>query len=263
MNSPKNTTLRYLRHIDLPQLGFEGQEKIMAGCTALVGMGGLGAPAALYLAGAGVGRLILIDHDHVEESNLQRQIIYTMADVGKPKAEAAREKLLQLNPNIRVDAHVTKLDATNATTLLHGADCILDCSDNFETRHLLNDYCVSNHKTLVTAAVQGFAGMWGTFAPHKGAAHACARCLFSEAPPEGMVPTCPEAGVFGPIVGLMGVAQAGEALKELAGLNAENGSFICRFDSLSLKNERLGVPVDPACKSCGTRGMAPLQSAAS
>lgn len=266
MPSSRNTTLRYLRHIDLPAIGFAGQEKIMAGRLALVGMGGLGAPAALYLAGAGVGHLTLIDHDAVEESNLQRQVLYTMADIGKPKAQCARAHLLELNPNLDITAEVVRLDEKNAGQLLHDADCVLDCSDNFATRFLLNDTCMAIRKPLITASVQGFAGQVAAFAPHKNHRQACARCLFPETPPEGMVPTCPEAGVFGPVVGIMGVMQAALALKELAGLETGQEALLTRFDLLTMRSEQLKVPKDPECSACGTglqQERKKLQSAAS
>ncbi len=240
-----NDTLRYLRHIDLPELGFDGHEKIAAGHVAIVGMGGLGAAAGLYLAGAGVGHITIIDCDSVDETNLQRQVIYTESDVGQPKVEAAAKKLSALNSKIKITAHNMRLDEKNARALLGNASVVLDCTDNFTARFALNDFCYTHNKALVSASVQGFAGQLATFR----APHACYRCVFPTEPPEGVVPTCPEAGVFGPVVGVMGVMQAGEALKALAGLgNAETSLW--RVDCLTLNSEKLAVSRDPACPLC-------------
>lgn len=249
--SKGNRFYRYLRHLDLPQLGFAGQDRIAAGCVALVGLGGLGAAAAPYLAGAGVGRLILIDDDKIEETNLQRQVIYTMADLGQPKAVCAARHVTALNPQVAVTAHVVRLDAGNADSLLNGADVVLDGSDNFATRYLLNDVCVALKRPLVSASVQGFAGQIGVFHPARGADAPCYRCLFPETPPDGMVPTCPEAGVFGPVVGLMGAWQASEALKELAGLNEKFPPFFITTDLLTLKTTHLQPVRNPHCPTCG------------
>lgn len=247
--SPKLNPIRYLRHIDLPQLGFAGQEKICAGHVAVVGMGGLGAAAGLYLAGAGVGHLTLIDNDQVSESNLQRQILYTEKDVGELKTLAAEKRLRALNGAVDISGHALRLEKENAQGLLAEADIVLDCSDNFATRYLLNDLCLELKKPLISASVQGFAGQLATFKPHLGAPHACYRCLFPETPPKGMVPTCPEAGVFGPIVGILGVMQASEALKELAGLGAAETLFFS-FDSRSLQAKTMQVTKNPDCPSC-------------
>jgi len=212
----------------------------------LVGMGGLGAAAALYLAGAGVGQLSLIDADEVEASNLHRQVIFDEASIGTAKVLAARQKLLALNPHIHVTAHPTRLNASNAATLLTDAAMVLDCSDNFATRFLLNDWCVAARKPLISASVQGFAGQLATFQPGR----ACYRCLFPQTPIKGMVPTCPEAGVFGPIVGMMGVLQASEALKLLAGLHPDHDTVFLTVDALTLNTTRLTLPRNPACPAC-------------
>jgi adenylyltransferase/sulfurtransferase len=247
----KSSAYRYLRHIDLPQIGFAGQEKISAASVALVGLGGLGAAASLYLAGAGVGTLILIDDDRVDENNLQRQILYCMEDVGAPKAPVAAKRLASLNPQIKIISHQARLDEANAEALLKDASIVLDCSDNFATRFLLNAYCVRHEKTLISASVQGFAGQLGVYKPHAGKALACYQCLFPQTPPEGMVPTCPETGVFGPVVGMMGVMQAGEALKELTGLGEEKTTYFLTFDCGTLVSSRLAVARNPHCPCCG------------
>lgn len=241
---------RYLRHLDLPQLGFAGQEKIAKAHITLVGMGGLGAASSLYLAGAGVGTLSLIDFDAVDENNLQRQILYKMKDVGNHKTHAAYAHLTALNPSITIVAHKEKLDAANAEELLHGTDIILDGSDNFATRYLLNSLSIRLGKTLISASVQGFAGQIGVFKPQAG--HACYQCLFPQTPPKGMVPTCPEAGVFGPLVGVMGTLQAGEALKEVAGLNRDEATRFFSLDLLTLKTTLHNVERNPHCPACGS-----------
>lgn len=245
----KLNPLRYLRHIDLPRLGFDGQEKICAGTVAIVGMGGLGAAAALYLAGAGVKKLVLIDDDKIEESNLQRQVLYTEDDIGTFKVVAAQIRLSALNHHVAIETHPTRLNDANAQQLLNFVDIILDCTDNFATRYMLNDVSIAQKKTLVSASVQGFSGQIATFKSYLGNGHACYRCLFPETPPKGMVPSCPEAGVFGPIVGILGVMQASEALKELAGLGtAQTKLFI--FDSLTMQSQCVAVEKNPICTSC-------------
>lgn len=245
----KLNSIRYLRHIDLPGLGFDGQEKICAGSVALVGLGGLGAAAALYLAGAGVKQLILIDDDKIEESNLQRQVIYTEADIGTLKVDAAKKRLHALNSTIDIQTHVTRVDETNAEKLLAPADVILDCTDNFKTRFLLNDICIVLKKPIVSASVQGFSGQLATFKPYLGDAHACYRCLFPETPPKGMVPSCPEAGVFGPVVGILGVMQAAEALKELAGIGTPHTNLLM-LDTQTMQSKAMHVGKNPVCSSC-------------
>lgn len=249
----KLNPLRYLRHIDLPGLGFLAQEKICAGSVALVGMGGLGAAAALYLAGAGVKQLILIDDDKVEESNLQRQVIYTEQDIGTLKVVAAQKRLCALNSTVEIQAHVTRIDDENAVKLLAAADVVLDCTDNFKTRFLLNDICMVLKKPYVSASVQGFSGQLATFKPYLGDAHACYRCLFPETPPKGMVPSCPEAGVFGPVVGILGVMQAAEALKELAGIGAPHTNLLM-LDTQTMQSKAIHVGKNPVCPSCGIKG---------
>ncbi|MDX1922152.1 MAG: HesA/MoeB/ThiF family protein [Alphaproteobacteria bacterium] len=249
----KLNTLRYLRHIDLPGLGFDGQEKICAGTAAIVGMGGLGASAALYLAGAGVKQLILIDHDKVEESNLQRQVIYTESDIGELKVAASAKRLHALNSNVHIQMHNARLDEANAIKILEAADVVLDCTDNFATRFLLNDVCITLKKPLISASVQGFGGQLATFKSHLGNGHACYRCLFPETPPKGMVPSCPEAGVFGPIVGILGVMQAAEALKELAGIGSTQ-TCLFMLDSQNMAGKSITVEQNPTCPSCSPNG---------
>ena len=252
----KLNTLRYLRHIDLPGLGFDGQDKICTGSVALVGMGGLGAAAALYLAGAGVKQLILIDDDKIEESNLQRQILYTENDIGTLKVDAAQSRLRALNSNIDIQTDATRVNETNAGTLLAKSDVVLDCTDNFQTRYLLNDLCMVLKKPVVSASVQGFLGQLATFKPYLGDAHACYRCVFPQTPPKGMVPSCPEAGVFGPVVGILGVMQAAEALKELAGIGAGHTSLLM-LDTQTMQCKTIHVGKNPTCLTCSENGSNP------
>ena len=247
----KLNTLRYLRHIDLPGLGFDGQEKICAGSVALVGMGGLGAAAALYLAGAGVKQLNLIDDDKIEEGNLQRQILYTEQDIDTLKVDAARTRLAALNSHVTLQTHALRIDETNARALLAEVNVVLDCTDNFKTRFLLNDLCMVLKKPYISASVQGFSGQLATFKPYLGDAYACYCCLFPETPPKGMVPSCPEAGVFGPVVGILGVMQAAEALKELAGIGAAHTSLLM-LDTRSMQSKTIRVVKNPACPACAS-----------
>lgn len=241
--------LRYLRHIDLPGLGFEGQEKICAGHVAVIGMGGLGAAAALYLAGAGVKELVLVDHDRVEESNLQRQILYTEGDIGQLKVDASHARLRGLNSSVKYTTHPFDLDESNASDILAGVDVVLDCTDNFAARYLLNDQCIRLMKPFISASIQGFSGQIATFKPYLDAGHSCYRCLFPQTPPKGMVPTCPEAGVFGPIVGIIGIMQASEALKELAGIGCHQTSLFT-IDSRTMQSKSIIVARNPDCPSC-------------
>jgi molybdopterin-synthase adenylyltransferase len=242
--------LRYLRHIDLPGIGFDGQEKICAGSVVIIGMGGLGVAAAPFLVGAGVRELILVDDDRVELSNLQRQTLYSEEDVGSLKVEAAHVRLKKLNTTVHIQTHALRLNETNATSMLAHADVVLDCTDNFAARYLLNDVCCTLKKPLVSASVQGFAGQIATFKPYLGAPHACYRCLFPQTPPKGMVPSCPEAGVFGPIVGILGVMQAAEALKELAGIGADHTNLFM-LDSKTMQGKSITALKNRDCVSCG------------
>ena len=203
---------RYARHLVLRQVGGPGQAKIRAAKVLIVGAGGLGSPAALYLAAAGVGTLGLVDDDHVSLSNLQRQILFKTADVGAAKTEAAARALAALNPGVKRVPHPVRLGPQNAASLIAGYDLVLDGCDNFETRFLVNDTCFALGKTLVSAAVTEFEGQLATF---KG--RPCYRCLFPEAPPPGAVPNCSETGVIGAAAGVMGSLAALEVLKEIAG----------------------------------------------
>lgn len=241
---------RYLRHIDLPQIGFAGQENIARGSVLLVGLGGLGSAAALYLAGAGIGRIGLADDDRVEEANLQRQILYSESDVERLKTEAALERLQALNSKIILALHKARIMPKNAAEILDAYDVVLDCSDNFSTRFLLNETCRDLGKVLVTASVQGMVGQIAVFDAREENT-ACYRCLFPETPREGTVPTCPEAGVFGPVAGIFGTLQAAEALKLLAGeKNKSKGAALFQLDTETLISQRIHIPKNPGCPVC-------------
>lgn len=246
--------LRYSRQMVLPEVGGEGQARLRAASVLVVGAGGLGSPAALYLAAAGVGRLGLADGDRVDPSNLQRQILHFTADVGRLKVDSAREKLLRLNPLIRVDAHPERVTAAgapgavDAPALLAGYDVIVSAVDNPETRYLLNDACVTLGKPLVEAGVVGFQAFLMTILPGRGP---CFRCVFPEPPPAGHVPTCAEAGVLGAMTGVLGALEALEALKLLLGRGETYTGRLLTVDGLLGRFREVPWPRDPACPACG------------
>ena len=242
---------RYARHLVLRQVGGTGQAKIRAARVLIVGAGGLGSPLALYLAAAGVGTLGLVDDDTVSLSNLQRQILFTTGDVGRPKTGAAAEALAALNPGVTVETHPVRLTADNAKTLIGGYDIIADGSDNFDTRFLVNDTCFVLRKTLVSAAVTEFEGQLATFKPYdKSGAYPCYRCLFPEPPAPGMVPNCSETGVIGAAAGVMGSLAALEVLKEIAGIGEGLAGRLLIYEALSARFRTVILRPDPACKVC-------------
>ena len=242
---------RYARHLVLRQVGGTGQAKIRAARVLIVGAGGLGSPLALYLAAAGVGTLGLVDDDTVSLSNLQRQILFTTSDVGRPKTEAAAEALAALNPGVAVETHPVRLTADNAKILIGGYDIIADGSDNFDTRFLVNDTCFVLRKTLVSAAVTEFEGQLATFKPYdQSGAYPCYRCLFPEQPAPGMVPNCSETGVIGAAAGVMGSLAALEVLKEIAGIGEGLAGRLLIYEALSARFRTVILRPDPACKVC-------------
>lgn len=243
---------RYARHLVLRQVGGTGQAKIRATRVLVVGAGGLGSPAALYLAAAGIGALGLIDDDAVSLSNLQRQILFRTTDVGRAKVEAGADTLKALNPGVRVEPHHTRLTAANAMELIAGYDIVADGSDNFPTRFLLNDACFFAKKPLVSAAVTEFEGQLATY---KGYAPdlPCYRCLFPEPPPPGAAPNCSETGVLGAAAGVMGSLQALEILKEAAGLGTGLAGKILVYKALTAQFHTARLAKDPACPLCGTQ----------
>lgn len=244
---------RYARHIVLREIGGPGQARLRAARVAVVGAGGLGDPALLYLAAAGVGALDVIDDDVVTLSNLQRQILFGMADLGDPKAEAARAALGRLNPGVAVRAHPVRLDAANASTLLAGADLVIDGSDNFATRYTVNAACVAQGLPLLSGAMSQWEGQAALFDPARGGP--CYRCLFPEPPAEGLAPSCAEAGVAGPLPGVLGALLALEAVKHLAGAGEGARGRLLLFDGLRAEMRRIRVTARADCPDCGGRGL--------
>jgi adenylyltransferase/sulfurtransferase len=241
---------RYARHLVLRQVGGPGQARIRAASVLVVGAGGLGSPVALYLAAAGIGRIGLVDDDRVSLSNLQRQILFRTADVGRAKVEAAAEALKALNSGVKIDLHPVRLTAANALALIADYDIIADGSDNFATRFLLNDACFLARKPLVSAAVTEFEGQLATYKGYEPGLP-CYRCLFPAPPPEGTVPNCSETGVLGAAAGVMGSLQALEVLKEAASLGTGLSGKILVYKALTTEFHTARVPKDPGCPLCG------------
>jgi molybdopterin-synthase adenylyltransferase len=243
---------RYARHLILDEVGEEGQEKLLASRVLVVGAGGLGSPLLLYLAAAGVGTLGIIDHDKVDLTNLQRQIVHATERVGTAKVESARQAIAAVNPEIRVETHEMALDASNAAALVARYDLVADGSDNFATRYLLTDACFAARKPLVAAALAPFDGQLSTYKPYLGAGHPCYRCLFREAPPPDLVPRCETAGILGAVAGVVGTLQAVEILKELLGIGESLSGTLLMYDALDTRFQRIKLPKDPDCPTCGT-----------
>lgn len=240
---------RYSRHILLRELGGTGQAKLKAAKILIVGAGGLGSPLALYLAAAGVGSIGLVDADLVELSNLQRQVAHGVTDIGRQKVISAAESIARINPLVKVIPHTERLDATNASRLIADYDLICDGTDNFTTRFLIADACVTAQKTLVSAAVLRFEGQISTFKPHVSGP--CYRCLYPAPPPEGLVPPCSEAGVLGAVTGVMGTLQATEAIKEITGIGTSLSGFLLIWDALAADFRKIRLRKDPECHVCG------------
>lgn len=241
---------RYSRHILLREVGGGGQAKLRAASVLIVGAGGLGSPAALYLAAAGVGRISVVDDDVLELSNLQRQIAHGVDFLGAPKVESAAAAMRRLNPEVRVDPVHARLDAGNVGAMVGDHDIVLDGTDNFTTRFLVADACVAARRTLVSAAVLRFEGQISTFKPHAGADCPCYRCLYPEAPPPGIVPSCSEAGVLGPVTGVMGTLQATEAIKEILGIGTSLAGRLLLWDALDMRFRTIAVSREPNCGVC-------------
>jgi adenylyltransferase/sulfurtransferase len=241
---------RYARQLLLPEVGFEGQARLKAARVLIVGAGGLGSGAALYLAAAGVGTIGLVDDDRVDVSNLHRQLLYETADAGRPKIEAAAGRLRAINPSVAVVAHATRLSASNARELVRGYDVVADGTDNFAARYLVNDACVLEGRPNVHAAVLRFEGQASVFWPGRGP---CYRCLHPEPPPAGAVPDCAEGGVLGVLPGLLGVIQATETLKILLGAGETLTGRLLLVDALTMRFREIGLRRRPDCPSCGDR----------
>jgi adenylyltransferase/sulfurtransferase len=242
---------RYSRHILLPQVGVAGQQRLKASRVLVVGAGGLGSPAALYLAAAGVGTLGLADFDRVELHNLQRQILHGTAAVGRPKVDSATERLQQLNPQVRVVTHGGGVTAANALQLFSGYDVIVDGTDNFPSRYLNNDAAFLARRPLVYGSIFQFEGQVAVFDPARGGP--CYRCLFPEPPPPGSAPSCGEAGVMGALCGVIGSLQAWEAIKLLLGLGETLRGRLMLFEGLGHEWRAVNLARDPACPLCGSQ----------
>ena len=241
---------RYSRHILLQDVGGIGQAKLKAARVLVVGAGGLGSPLTLYLAAAGVGTIGIVDHDRLELSNLQRQIAHTTDRIGELKAESAAKSARAINPLVRIEPYNVRLDADNVLDLIERYDLVCDGTDNFATRFLLADACVLARRTLVSAAVLRFEGQLSVFKPHLHLGGPCYRCLYPEAPPEGTVPTCSEAGVLGAVTGVMGTLQATEVLKELLGVGESLSGKLLIWDALVTRFRTVRLHADPHCALC-------------
>ncbi len=239
---------RYSRHLILPEVGLEGQRKLKAARVLMIGTGGLGSPLGLYLAAAGVGTIGMIDFDVVDESNLQRQIIHGTKDVGRPKIESARDRLQDINPNTKIDAYNTHLSSENALELFRKYDVVVDGTDNFPTRYLVNDACVLTGKPNVYGSIFRFEGQASVFWAEKGA---CYRCLYPEPPPPGLVPSCAEGGVLGVLPGIVGTIQANEVIKVILGAEGILLNRLLLFDAWEMKFRELKLRKNPSCSICG------------
>ncbi len=239
---------RYARHLSLPHVGVEGQRRLKAGRVVVVGVGGLGSPAALYLAAAGVGTIGLVDADVVEFSNLQRQVLHGTSAVGRPKLASAAERLRDTNPEVTLVLHETRLTSANALDILSGYDVVVDGSDNFPTRYLTNDACALLGKPNVYGAIHRFEGQAAVFWVERGP---CYRCLYREPPPPGLVPSCEESGVLGVLAGIVGTVQAAEALKLLLAVGEPLVGRLLLFDALRMRFRELAIEKDPECPLCG------------
>ena len=245
---------RYSRNILLTEVGGAGQARLRAARVLIVGAGGLGSPLALYLAAAGIGTLGLVDDDRVELSNLQRQVAHTTDRVGMAKVDSAAAACRAINPGVTVETHAARLTADNAMALVGAYDLVCDGSDNFPTRFLVADACALARRTLVSAAVLRVDGQLSTCKPHVGQGGAggpCYRCLHPTPPPDGLVPTCGEAGILGAVTGVMGTLQATEVLKEVMGIGEGLSGRLLVWDALAARVRTIRLPRDPACALCG------------
>jgi adenylyltransferase/sulfurtransferase len=242
--------LRYSRHLILPEVALEGQQRLKASRVLLIGAGGLGSPLALYLAAAGVGTIGLVDFDVVDVTNLQRQIVHGSKDVGRPKLESARDWLKDLNPHVHVEGFETRLTSENALEIVRDFDIVIDGTDNFATRYLTNDACVILGKPNVYGSIYRFEGQSSVFATEDGP---CYRCLYPEPPPPGLVPSCAEGGVLGVLPGLVGTIQATEGIKLLLGVGEPLIGRLLLIDALTMQFRTMRLRKNPNCPACGTR----------
>lgn len=248
MNFSEEQIERYSRHIILSEVGPEGQEKILSGRVLIIGAGGLGAPAAMYLAAAGVGTMGLVDPDNVELSNLQRQIIHFSPDVGKPKVLSAKEKISAINPEVKVITYHERVTSHNIAGVIKDFDFIIDGTDNFGAKFLINDACVFAAKPFSHGGILRFAGQAMTYIPGE----ACYRCVFNAPPPKGAVPSCSQAGILGAVAGMLGTIQATEALKFLIGKGELLTNRLLIFDALAMKFRESAFKRNPRCPVCGS-----------
>jgi molybdopterin/thiamine biosynthesis adenylyltransferase/rhodanese-related sulfurtransferase len=246
---------RYARHLILPDVGLDGQQRLKSARVLVVGAGGLGSPVALYLAAAGVGTLGLVDFDDVDVSNLQRQILHGTNDIGRSKLESARARLHDVNPHVRVETHDTRLTSANALDIIGGYDIVVDGTDNFATRYLTNDACVLLGKPNVYGSIFRFEGQASVFGVKDGP---CYRCLFPEPPPPGSVPSCAEGGVLGVLPGIVGTIQATETIKLILGIGETLAGRLLLIDALSMQFRAMTLRKDPACPACGTHTITAL-----
>ncbi len=249
MNLSEDERLRYSRHLLMPEVKLEGQERLKAARVLCIGAGGLGSPALLYLAAAGVGTIGLVDFDTVDISNLQRQILHGTSDIGRKKSESARDRLTEANPHVALEVHDTRFSSENAQALVASYDVVLDGSDNFATRYLSNDVCVWARKPNVYGSVFRFDGHSSVFAPHLGGP--CYRCLFPEPPEPGTIPNCAEAGVLGVVPGIIGLIQAVETIKLIIKVGEPLVGRLLSFDALKMKFRDFNLRRDPQCPVCG------------
>jgi adenylyltransferase/sulfurtransferase len=245
----RDEVLRYSRHLTLPEVGVEGQLRLKAARVLCVGAGGLGSPAAMYLAAAGVGTLGLVDADDVDVSNLQRQIIHGTSDVGRPKIASASHRLREINPHVEIEPHAGRLDEHNALDLVSAYDVIVDGTDNFPTRYLVNDACVLARRPNAYGSISRFEGQASVFAAAGGP---CYRCLHPEPPPAGLIPSCAEGGVLGVLPGIIGTIQATETVKLILGIGEPLVGRFLIYDALRMRFRVISLPRDPDCPVCGT-----------
>ncbi|HZD00876.1 MAG TPA: adenylyltransferase/sulfurtransferase MoeZ [Actinomycetes bacterium] len=244
----RDEIFRYSRHLIIPDVAMDGQKRLKNASVLLIGAGGLGSPNAMYLAAAGVGHIGMVDFDEVDASNLQRQIIHGTSDVGRPKLESARDKIREINPYVEVTLHETRLTSDNAREIIRAYDLVVDGSDNFPTRYLVNDACVLERKPYVWGSIYRFDGQASVFWAEHGP---CYRCLYPEPPPPGMVPSCAEGGVLGVLCATVGSVQANEAVKLIAGIGDPLVGRLLIYDALELSFKDIRVRKDPECPVCG------------
>lgn len=245
---------RYARHILLPEIGGAGQERLLAARVLVVGAGGLGSPLILYLAAAGIGTLGIVDDDVVDLGNLQRQVIHSTARIGSTKVASAAKTVASLNPGVRVIQHKMRLDSTNAAALIVDYDIVADGSDNIETRYVLNEACLAARKPLVFASLLRFDAQITTFKAYESGQNPCYRCLYPDAPPQGTLPSCAEAGVLGSLAGMVGSFQATEVVKELLSIGESLAGWLLLIDALEANVHRVRATRDPHCPLCGHLG---------